>query len=341
MIFVYLCRVKRFLYLQTRALRVLLPVLLALTALVLTAARRSPRISQGELRTSGYVYTGGVTDGKQNGFGICRYTNGNVYTGCWDMAYKQGLGRMEYADGTMEFGRWNRGTLRTPQGRRFEPGERVCGLDVSKYQKGIDWERLALPASASGKLTRGGSYLQPVLFMVVKSTQGTTIRNEYFEGQFEGAREHGIIRGAYHFLSPSASGAEQARYFIRNTPLQRGDMPPVLDLEIAHRTMQRDHARILRIAREWLDAVERHYGVKPIIYTYDNYYRDYLHGHGFDDYDFWIANYNGEPRHADCVIWQFSQSGKAFGIGHAVDLNVFRGGNYADFRDYVRRKGIQ
>lgn len=309
--------------------------------IVLTAAGRTARTRQSELNTSSYSYTGGVSGGKQNGFGICRYHNGNTYTGYWDMAYKQGLGLMEFADGTMDFGRWNRGTLADPPGRTFRPGQSVYGLDVSKYQKNIKWEKLALPASARGKLTRSGRYLQPVLFIVVKSTQGTTIRNQYFDSQFRGAKEHGIIRGAYHFLSPNSTGAQQARYFIANTPLEAGDMPPVLDLEIAHRTMQRDHARILRIARDWLEAVEAHYGVKPIIYTYDNYYRDYLHGHGFDGYDFWIANYNGEPRHADCVIWQFSQSGKAFGIGHAVDLNVFTGGGYAEFKDYVRRKGIQ
>lgn len=309
--------------------------------IVLTAARRSARQSTGELRTSSYVYNGGISSGKQNGFGICRYNNGNVYTGWWDMAYKQGLGRMEFADGTMDFGRWNRGTLARPNGRNFKPGERTYGLDVSKYQRNINWKKLALPASARGRLTKHGRYLQPVLFIVVKSTQGTSIRNRYFESQFNGAKEHGIIRGAYHFLSPNSSGAEQAEYFISNTPLISGDMPPVLDFEVPHRTMRREHARILRIARDWLEAVERHYGCKPIIYTYDNYYREYLNGHGFDGYDFWIANYNGEPEHTDCVIWQFSQTGKAFGIGHAVDLNIFRGGGYNDFKQYVREKGVQ
>lgn len=105
--------------------------------------------------------------------------------------------------------------------------------------------------------------------------------------------------------------------------------------------MLRDHSRIVAIAKEWLEEVESYYGIKPIIYTYDSYYRDYLHGHGFDDYDFWIASYSREPRFRHCVIWQFSQTGKAHGIGHAVDLNVFRGGDYSDFKEYVRRKGIQ
>ena len=310
----------------------------AVTLLILCSA--SPA-RVGELRTDRYVYTGGIDHGKQHGFGICRYTNGNVYSGHWNHAYKEGLGLMEFADGTMEFGRWRRGTLQRKSGTNFNVGQTVYGLDVSKYQKNIKWKQLALPASARGKLTKTGTYLQPVLFMVVKSTQGTSLRNEYFERQFHGARDHGIIRGAYHFLSPSGSGRSQARYFIQNTPLEKCDMPPVLDLEINRNVMLRDHSRIVAIAKEWLEEVESYYGVKPIIYTYDSYYRDYLHGHGFDDYDFWIASYSREPRFRHCVIWQFSQTGKAHGIGHAVDLNVFRGGDYSDFKEYVRRKGIQ
>lgn len=312
-----------------------------MSLLSLMSARSGRTIRQGHLSTSSYEYDGGVTDGKQNGFGICRYSNGDVYTGYWDMAYKHGLGRMEYADGTMEFGQWRQGILQKQRGRTFKPGERVIGIDVSKYQKNIDWSKLSIKANASGKVTKSGKFLQPVLFVIAKSTQGTNIRNSYFNAQFEGAKAHGIIRGAYHFLSPSTSGARQARYYIRNTPLEEGDLPPILDLEVKESVMRRNHAAILAIAKEWLNTVEAHYGVKPIIYTYDSYYHTYLHDHGFDEYDFWIASYRGEPRYGACVIWQFSESGKVNGIGHNTDLNVFEGGNYAAFKTYVRTKGIE
>lgn len=309
--------------------------------LALTSARSAHTPSRGTLTTSTYTYEGGVTNGKQNGFGIIRYTNGNTYTGFWDMAYKHGLGRIEYADGTMDFGRWRRGSLDIPQGRNFTPGRRVIGIDVSKYQGTIDWKRLSIPANASGKATRHGSYLQPVLFVIVKSTQGTNIRNAFFSSQFDGAGNHGIVRGAYHFLSPSSSGKAQARYFINHTPLTAGDLPPVLDFEVKQSIMRREHARIIRIVKDWLNTVEEHYGVKPIIYTNDNYYRRYLRGHGFDDYDFWIANYNGSHEHPDCKFWQFTETGKVLGINHDTDLNVFEGGDWTAFKEYVRLKGIR
>ena len=111
-------------------------------ASILAMGADTPKATtDGELRTSRYVYTGGVTDGKQNGFGICRYTNGNVYAGHWNMGYKEGLGRMEFADGTMDFGMWRQGILTPPKGRKFKPGERCSGIDVAKYQKKIDWTK--------------------------------------------------------------------------------------------------------------------------------------------------------------------------------------------------------
>lgn len=312
-----------------------------LGAAVLTSAK-SAAPKQGELRTERYVYTGGVTDGKQNGYGVCRYTNGNVYYGYWNMGYKEGLGRLEFADGSIGFGKWNRGTLAKKSNQKFHVGSKVYGIDVAKYQKKIDWEKLSLRASADGTVSptaKNGSFLQPVLFALMKSTEGTNIRDPQFERNFAESKRCGIIRGAYHFLNSHVSAQAQAKYFIANTPLEVGDLPPVLDLEIPKKVMQRDHKKIVKMALEWLKYVEDYYGVKPIVYTYENYYKDYLHGHGFDDYDFWIARYGKEPSARHWEIWQFTDKGNATGIDHAVDIDIFRG-DYKALKKYVKEKGL-
>ena len=137
-----------------------------------------------ELRASNYHYTGGGKNGKQNGYGICRYNNGNVYCGHWKMGYKDGLGRMDFADGTIEFGTWKQGIFQNPKGKKFVAGKKVYGIDVSKYQKKIDWTRLQLNADASGNVVAGSGrnvrFRQPVLFALMKSTQGTTIVDPTF-----------------------------------------------------------------------------------------------------------------------------------------------------------------
>ena len=299
-------------------------------------------ISAEELRTGNYTYSGGVTAGKQNGYGVCRYTNGTTYYGYWNMGYKEGLGRMVYADGTIEFGTWKHGKYVKPKGIKFIAGLKVYGIDVSKYQKTVDWTKLSLKANASGKVPSGktgGSYQQPVLFALMKSTQGTTIKDPTFERNFREAKRCGIIRGAYHFLSVSSPVEDQVKYFIANTPLEAGDLPPVLDLEIDKATMQKQHDKVVKMAKKWLELVEKHYGVRPIIYTYNNYYNDYLKGHGLDDYDYWIARYGAEPSARHWEIWQFTETGVCAGIDHAVDIDLFKC-NFQDLQDYVKLKGV-
>lgn len=297
---------------------------------------------QGKLETERYSYTGCVCEGKQNGYGVCRYHNGNVYYGYWNMGYKEGLGRMIFADGTMDFGRWRRGTLAKDRNKKFKVGKRVYGIDAAKYQKQIDWTRLSLRARRDGVVTNGksGKYLQPVLFALVKSTEGTTIVDPTFKRNFAQAKRVGIIRGAYHFLSVNSPVEKQVKFFIANTPLEKGDLPPVLDLEISKSTMQKQHKKVISMAKKWLKLVEKHYGVKPIIYTYNNYYNDYIKGHGLDNYDYWIARYGAEPSARHWEIWQFTDKGVATGIDHAVDIDLFRG-DYASLRNYVKTKGIR
>lgn len=335
----------------------------ALTAMMACASYAAPT---PDLVTKRYSYTGGVTDGKQNGFGVCRYTNGDVYSGYWNMGYKEGMGRLVKANGDVEFGTWNHGVL-VPSSARFDAGDFCYGLDVSKYQQTIDWERMYLAANVNGYVPSVGQgqlkvtskakkkgrrrarnrvtvipepYRQPVSFVIMKSTQGTTIVDPQFARNFAEAKRVGIIRGAYHFLSTSASAEEQAAFFIANTPLEKGDFPPVLDFEISKSIMNVDHAKVVKMAKIWLNIVEAHYGVKPIIYTYDNYYRDYLKGHGFDGYDYWIARYGSEPTSYHWMMWQFTDKGWCEGIKHRVDIDVFKG-NFKEFRNYVHRKGVK
>lgn len=326
-----------------RVIAATLLVIAAAFADVVLSSAKSGAPRQGELRTSRYVYTGGVTAGKQNGYGVCRYTNGNVYYGFWNMGYKEGLGRLDFADGSIEFGKWNQGILAKKSGKKFRVGQKVYGIDVAKYQKKIDWEKLSLRAAADGSVSstgKNGSFLQPVLFALMKSTEGTNIRDPQFERNFAESKRCGIVRGAYHFLNSNVSAQAQAKYFISNTPLEVGDLPPVLDLEIPKKIMERDHRKIIKMALEWLKLVEEHYGVRPIIYTYENYYKNYLRGHGFDKYDLWIARYGKKPSAGHWQIWQFTDKGNVSGINHAVDIDIFRG-DYAAFKKYVKEKGIR
>jgi lysozyme len=54
----------------------------------------------------------------------------------------------------------------------------------------------------------------------------------------------------------------QAQHFFNQVKLERGDLPPVLDIEKGW-NLSKD--KIQAEVQEWLDEMERAYGVKPII----------------------------------------------------------------------------
>ena len=79
--------------------------------------------------------------------------------------------------------------------------------------------------------------------------------------------------------------------------------------------------------KKWLDIVENHYGVKPVIYTNVDFYNRNL-GSEFDSYPLWVAHYyqTEQPRiQRGWVFWQHSDEGRVNGIVSKVDFNVFSG----------------
>lgn len=188
-------------------------------------------------------------------------------------------------------------------------GYSVHGIDVSAYQGRIDWPRVAE---------------HQVRFAFIKASEGVTLRDPRFRRNWEQARAAGVYRGAYHYFQPNYDGARQANLFTRTVPLQAGDLPPVLDVE---HPQFHDVLQMRRGIATWLRLVERHYGVRPILYSNYSFYRRYLAGH-FDEYPLWLAHYEvDQPKLAPekWIIWQHSDEAYIPGIKGTVDFNVFQG----------------
>ena len=117
---------------------------------------------------------------------------------------------------------------------------------------------------------------------------------------------------------------KQADFFIRTVQLIPGDLPPVLDVETIGKSTPHD----LRIAvKTWLDRIELHYGVKPILYTSYKFKNRYLSDSVFNTYPYWIAHYyvDSVKYEGPWHFWQHTDVGNVPGIREEVDLNVFNG----------------
>jgi len=187
----------------------------------------------------------------------------------------------------------------------------IHGIDVSHYQLDIDWKIVAD---------------QKITFAFVKASEGETISDNFFCKNWKEIKNAGIRRGAYHFFRPKASVLTQAQNFIDNVILEKGDLPPVLDVEVLDGVTPEELGFSVKT---WLEIIETKYQIRPIIYTnlkfYNNHLADFL-----SEYPIWIARYNRffEPlliNGQEWIFWQYGNRGRLEGINGDVDFNVFQG----------------
>lgn len=190
---------------------------------------------------------------------------------------------------------------------------KAIGIDVSEFQGEIDWESVESIEE---------NY--EIEFVVIRATAGNDKEDGQFKTNWLGAKKGKIIRGAYHYYRPNENSLEQAELFIKTVHLKKGDLPPILDIEKLPKEQSLTNLKLG--LKRWLKAVEAHYKVKPIIYTGEKYYDDFLKEE-FSDYLFWIANYNFYREKMDdhWLFWQFTEKATVLGIKGNVDVNIFNG----------------
>lgn len=204
----------------------------------------------------------------------------------------------------------------------YPEGYEIHGIDISHHQGKINWQQL----KDEGVIDKF-----PVRFIMIKATEGATRVDENFIDNFYQAREYGFTRGAYHFYSVHSPAKDQAEFFIRNVELENGDLPPVLDVE--YKPEKQSDEDFQKSVLQWLQIVEQHYGVKPIIYTYYKFKMKYLDDAAFDPYPYWIAHYYVEEVEykGPWKFWQHTDVGRLPGIKGYVDFNIYNG-SYYDLR---------
>lgn len=186
------------------------------------------------------------------------------------------------------------------------------GIDVSSYQKDIDWTTTAMDKN--------------IKFVYVKATEGATYRSRHYEYNIQNARRCGIRVGSYHFFRTTVSVESQFQNFTSIVKQEDQDLVPLIDVETKKGVTAKQLCdSILAFAK----LLEDYYGCRPMIYTGSSFYNSYLQGR-INGYPLFIARYSkSEPRlagGAKWTLWQFSERGRINGIDHYVDLCRFNKG---------------
>lgn len=186
------------------------------------------------------------------------------------------------------------------------------GIDVSSYQKDIDWSTTAKD--------------KKIQFVYVKATEGATHTSRHYRINIENARKQGIKVGSYHFLRTSSRIRDQFANFTRAVKKNEQDLIPLLDVETMRGWTSEQLCDSVKL---FADLIEQHYGCKPLIYTSSSFFNKHL-APMFSDYPLFIARYaKNEPRLSGGVkwiLWQFSDCGRIKGIDADVDLCRFNKG---------------
>ena len=215
----------------------------------------------------------------------------------------------------------------------WSPSIGVKGLDVSSYQTGINWQQ---------------QWDLGARFAYVKASEGNYFTNGLFASQYQGSRNVGMIRGAYHFAIPNwSSGADQATYFVQNGGNWSADgftLPPVVDLEFnpyENKTINGFNfgdtcygmtpSQLASWVKDFGSTMSSMTGRLPVIYTNTSWWNQCLgNPPGFNDYPLWVASYpdvfTNSPgplpsaSWSSYSVWQYSSTGPFTG-----DSNVWNG----------------
>lgn len=199
---------------------------------------------------------------------------------------------------------------------------RLFGIDVSHHQGAIDWRRVALAG---------------VKYTFLKASEGSSFKDRRFNSNRAGSAEAGISSGGYHFYRPHSPVSRQITNFITSIgSMRKGELPPVLDLEVPESWRNLSLNQRVKMVRQWLDSVEDALSVKPIIYLSSSFAGDVLGSQRWlQDYILWLAHYTraANPRtpepwksSSSWTFWQYSETGRVDGISDRfVDLNRFNG----------------
>lgn len=192
----------------------------------------------------------------------------------------------------------------------------IKGIDVSKHNGYIDWE----------KVKKDG-----IKFVIIRAGYGSSTVDERFEEYIEGAIKQNIDVGIYWFsyaVNEEKARREAIKCMEVIKPYKDKIVYPVFyDFEYASVNYAKkqgvsiNKTKATSFAFAFLKEIEKG-GYIPGLYTNIDFSNNYFFKSVQREYDLWIAQYNSRCTYnGSHVMWQYSESGRVSGISGSVDLD--------------------
>ena len=192
------------------------------------------------------------------------------------------------------------------------------GVDVSYFQKEIDWEAVA----ADG-----------VEFALVRLgyrgySEGALYEDDLARANLDGAAAAGLKVGAYFFSqATSVEEAEaEAELALRVLDGRKLDLPVAFDMEEIYGETARTDVLSREEATDCAEAFCRRIrkgGYQPMLYGNAAWLAARIDRKALRDLPVWLAQYHYRVNYPyDFALWQYTASGRVQGIEGEVDLNI-------------------
>lgn len=197
---------------------------------------------------------------------------------------------------------------------------KTFGVDVSKYQKNINWNQIK-KAGVSFVIVRIGyrGY----------GASGTLVLDPMFEEHFTNVKNAGLKVGVYFFSQ--ATTEEEAKeeafacaYVLNGRKL---DYPIFFDTEASGASGGSGRADGLGVADRTKCAVAfceevKANGYKPGVYASTLWYRKRVNLNSLKKYTIWNAHYGVASSPIDCALWQGTCTARLPGYKGDLDVNI-------------------
>lgn len=194
----------------------------------------------------------------------------------------------------------------------------VSGIDVSYYQKEIDWD----------KVRDDGIEFAVIRLGYRGSETGEIHLDSRFKENIRGAKKAGLDVGVYFFsqaVTPEEAVAE-ARYVLRHIRGKGVSLPVFFDMEPVgknDRIADLTDREKTEIADAFCKVIERN-GHTPVIYGNPHWLENHYQMEYLTGYDTWLAHYTDVTDYPYVFrMWQYSDSGRVDGISGRVDLDIY------------------
>ena len=192
------------------------------------------------------------------------------------------------------------------------------GIDVSRYQGKIDWEKVASDGVEYAFIRAG----------IRGTTEGKLMEDDRFADNIEGAIDNDIHAGIYFFTQAltKEEAVDEAEFVLELIEPYKITYPVVIDLE----EVTSEDARTADLTKEeytqnciaFCETIKAA-GYTPMIYGNLKTFMIMLDMEQLEDYEKWFAYYNAPVYFPyDFSIWQYSSKGSVRGIDEDVDLNI-------------------